>query len=154
MVLYSCTVLCVFLLQLKLYFFRSMIEGLSWPRKHGDMQTTLQRIVSTYLVHHGYSQVTIIIENSWLILKDYRYLLRCMCCLLVTDQKLCFCQGCGSGSARIRIKLKGSIRNRIWVRIKVISWIRIRIDLWSQAKMYGIWACLALFKSFEPLFGS
>ncbi len=45
-------------------FFRSMIEGLSWPRKHGDMQTTLQRIVSTYLVHHGYSQVTIITENS------------------------------------------------------------------------------------------
>lgn len=35
---------------------RGVIEGLSWPRKHGDMQTVLQRIVSTYLVHHGYSQ--------------------------------------------------------------------------------------------------
>eukprot|EP00090_Calanus_glacialis_P034808 TRINITY_DN5886_c0_g1_i1.p1 TRINITY_DN5886_c0_g1~~TRINITY_DN5886_c0_g1_i1.p1 ORF type:complete len:530 (-),score=143.98 TRINITY_DN5886_c0_g1_i1:1026-2615(-) len=35
---------------------QGVIEDLSWPRKHGDAQAVLHNMVSTYLVHHGYSQ--------------------------------------------------------------------------------------------------
>lgn len=33
-----------------------LIEDFCWPRKHGDAQAVLHNMVSTYLVHHGYSQ--------------------------------------------------------------------------------------------------
>jgi hypothetical protein len=50
------------------------------------------------------------------------------------------------------------IRIRIRIHIKVIRWIRnqirIRIICRSRAKMYGSEPILALFKGFEPLFGS
>lgn len=35
---------------------RKVICELAWPVKHGDQQTVLQRMVSSYLVHHGYSK--------------------------------------------------------------------------------------------------
>jgi len=35
---------------------RNTVVNLSWPRKYGDQQSVLQKLVSTYLVHHGYSQ--------------------------------------------------------------------------------------------------
>jgi len=35
---------------------QAVIEELSWPRKQGDAQAVLHNMVSTYLVHHGYSQ--------------------------------------------------------------------------------------------------
>lgn len=35
---------------------QGLIEDLAWPRKHGDAQSVLHNMVSTYLVHHGYSQ--------------------------------------------------------------------------------------------------
>jgi len=35
---------------------QTIIEDLSWPRKQGDAQAILHNMVSTYLVHHGYSQ--------------------------------------------------------------------------------------------------
>jgi len=35
---------------------RNVIEELVWPRKQGDPQSVLHNMVSTYLVHHGYSQ--------------------------------------------------------------------------------------------------
>lgn len=35
---------------------QGVIEDLSWPRKQGDAQAVLHNMVSTYLVHHGYSQ--------------------------------------------------------------------------------------------------
>ena len=36
---------------------RNLISDLNWPKKYGDQQTVLQKMVSSYLVHHGYSQV-------------------------------------------------------------------------------------------------
>ena len=36
---------------------KNTVANLSWPRKYGDQQSVLQKLVSTYLVHHGYSQV-------------------------------------------------------------------------------------------------
>jgi len=35
---------------------RSVIRDLTWPKKYGDPQTVLRKMVSSYLVHHGYSQ--------------------------------------------------------------------------------------------------
>jgi hypothetical protein len=54
-------------------------------------------------------------------------------------------QCCGSGSAWIRIKLKGRIRIRIkvmsWsrIRVKVISWIRIPIRINLQMTSQNEW---------------
>jgi hypothetical protein len=35
---------------------RSVIRDLTWPKKYGDPQAVLRKMVSSYLVHHGYSQ--------------------------------------------------------------------------------------------------
>eukprot|EP00088_Acartia_fossae_P037946 TRINITY_DN3918_c0_g1_i15.p1 TRINITY_DN3918_c0_g1~~TRINITY_DN3918_c0_g1_i15.p1 ORF type:complete len:574 (-),score=151.05 TRINITY_DN3918_c0_g1_i15:508-2229(-) len=35
---------------------RSVIRDLTWPNKYGDPQAVLRKMVSSYLVHHGYSQ--------------------------------------------------------------------------------------------------
>jgi len=35
---------------------RTVIRDLTWPKKYGDPQTILRKMVSSYLVHHGYSQ--------------------------------------------------------------------------------------------------
>jgi len=34
---------------------QKQVVKLPWPKKYGDQQTVLQRMVSSYLVHHGYS---------------------------------------------------------------------------------------------------
>ncbi len=44
---------------------RAVIRDLTWPKKYGDPQTILRKMVSSYLVHHGYSQV-LSIKNQWL----------------------------------------------------------------------------------------
>ncbi len=64
-------------------------------------------------------------------------------------------QCCGSGSAWIRIKLKGSIRIRI--RIEVIGWIQIRIILQMTSKNVPMEyepIILEHFFKVEPLFGA
>jgi len=35
---------------------RCLIRDLAWPNKYGDPQSMLRKMVSSYLVHHGYSQ--------------------------------------------------------------------------------------------------
>jgi len=35
---------------------RCLIRDLAWPSKYGDAQSMLRKMVSSYLVHHGYSQ--------------------------------------------------------------------------------------------------
>ncbi|XP_023325609.1 ran-binding protein 9, partial [Eurytemora carolleeae] len=43
---------------------RNLISELSWPKKHGDQQSVLQKMVSSYLVHHGYSQTAELFARS------------------------------------------------------------------------------------------
>jgi hypothetical protein len=63
--------------------------------------------------------------------------------------KLPIQQCCGSGSAWILIKLKGSILIRI--RIKLISWLRIRINF--EMTSQNVWNVSVFEKGFDSLFG-
>ncbi len=81
----------------------------------------------------------------------FQYVIYCEVQLLELNECFSYCidKCCGSGSAWIRIKLKGRIR--IQIRIKVISWTRILIRINLQMASQNVWN-VSLFQNFFEVF--